>query len=171
MNKIIFLLLAINFSIFANVYENLIGKSTSSLSREFFECRDNYCKVDERDYFNDKNLDEMIKSVEHGLVRPDATNKIDPRLKGIQNSLKMIDHLSSHISKMQTDIGVQSRRFDDTIARNEMLLVHTNELKSDIEDTDLAEASMRLQQNSLGYQAMLQTIQKLNGLNLVNNLK
>jgi flagellar hook-associated protein 3 FlgL len=113
----------------------------------------------------------MIKSVEHGLVRPDATNKIDPRLKGIQNSLKMIDHLSSHISKMQTDIGVQSRRFDDTIARNEMLLVHTNELKSDIEDTDLAEASMRLQQNSLGYQAMLQTIQKMNGLSLVNYMR
>ena len=64
MNKIIFLLLAINFSIFANVYENLIGKSTSSLSREFFECRDNYCKVDERDYFNDKNLDEIISKIE-----------------------------------------------------------------------------------------------------------
>ena len=64
MNKIIFLLLAINFSIFANVYENLIGKSTSSLSREFFGCRDNYCKVDERDYFNDKNLDEIISKIE-----------------------------------------------------------------------------------------------------------
>jgi len=121
------------------------------------------------DFFN--NLDEMIKSVEYGVARADNSNGVDARLKGIQNSLHQIDHLNSHMSKMQTDIGVQSKRFDDTIARNEMLLVHTNELKSDVEDTDLAEASMRLQQNSLGYQAMLQTIQKMNGLSLVNYMR
>jgi len=121
------------------------------------------------DFFN--QLDEMISAVRHGIARANGNDSKNARNKGIQNSLHQIDHLQTHVSKMQTQIGIQTRRFDDTIARDEMLITHVNELKSDVEDTDIAEASMRLQQQSLGYQATLQTIQKMNGLSLVNYMR
>jgi len=51
-----------------------------------------------------------------------------------------------------------------------MLIVHTQTLMSDNIDTDLGEASMKLNSLQLSYQALLASIAKVNNLTLLNYL-
>jgi flagellar hook-associated protein 3 FlgL len=44
-------------------------------------------------------------------------------------------------------------------------------IRSEIVDTDMAESIMKLKQVSLGYEALLSTISKVNSLTLLNYIK
>jgi len=115
-------------------------------------------------------LDDIIQAVRDGKMRPDG-NSDDPRNTGIEPGIELVDHLLDHVIKKHTEIGAISKSLQDTQDRTNMLIVHTETLKSDVVDTDMAQASMELQKLTLNYQAMLSTISKVNGLSLVNYMK
>jgi flagellar hook-associated protein 3 FlgL len=115
-------------------------------------------------------LDEIIQSVREGRVRMDG-DEDNPRDIGIQAGIELIDHLQDHVIKKHTEIGAISASLQNTQDRTNMLIVHTETLKSDVIDVDMAEASLQLNKLTLNYQAMLSTITKVNGLSLVNYMK
>lgn len=115
-------------------------------------------------------IEQTIRSVEEGKTRADGTSTTDQRNVGIQNSIQMIDDLSDHVSRLQTEAGSYSQVLSATSDRTDMLIISTKRLQSDVIDTDIAEASMRMQQLSLNYQALLSNITKVSKLSLVNYL-
>jgi len=115
-------------------------------------------------------IDTIIKSVEEGKTRADGSDSTDPRNIGIQNSIQMLDDLSDHISRLQTQSGSYSQVLQASSDRSDLLIVSTKMLQSDVIDTDVAEATLRMQQLSLNYQAMLSSISKVSQLSLVKYL-
>ncbi|MBD3806733.1 MAG: flagellar biosynthesis protein FlgL, partial [Sulfuricurvum sp.] len=105
---------------------------------------------------------------EQGKKRSDGTDVNDPRNVGIQNSIAMIDDLSDHVSRLQAEAGSYSQVLQASTDRTDMLLISTKTLQSDVIDTDIAEATLRMQQLSLNYQALLSNITKISKLSLVN---
>jgi flagellar hook-associated protein 3 FlgL len=114
-------------------------------------------------------LDHIIKSVQDGKYDADGFSS-DPRNIGIQNSIQLIDDVADHMSRQQTQAGVHSQVLESMRNRSELLIVNSQMLRSDVIDTDLAEASLKLNQLSLNYQAMLSTVSKVTKLSLVNYL-
>ena len=119
------------------------------------------------DFFND--IDRIITAVEEYKLYPDTDNS-SPRSVGIQNAIAMVDDLIDHVSSSQTTVGAQSNTLTRALERTEFLEVSTMSLRSSIIDTDLAEASLRLTQLSLNYEAMLSTVGRVSKLTLVNYL-
>ncbi len=115
-------------------------------------------------------IEEMIKSVEEGKIRSDGSDSKDPRNVGIQNAIQMMDDLSDHVSRLQTESGSYSQVLQASSDRSDLLIVNTKMLQSSIIDTDIAEATLQMQQLSLSYQAMLSSISKVSKLSLVNYL-
>lgn len=120
------------------------------------------------DFFT--QIESMIKSVEQGKKRPNGVDSLDPRNIGVQNSMHMLDLLTEHVSRMQTEAGSYSQVLDLTVSRSDLLIVSTKTLRSDVIDTDIAEATLKMQQLSLNYQALLSNISKVSKLSLVNYL-
>ncbi len=120
------------------------------------------------DFFT--QLDEVIRSVEEGRLRADGDDAVDPRNIGIQNAIQVIDDLNSHTSRMQTQAGAQSQALDAAVTRSDMLLLNTQQLRSEVIDTDIAEATLRFQQLQLNYQALFSNISKISQLSLVKYL-
>jgi flagellar hook-associated protein 3 FlgL len=121
-----------------------------------------------KDFFAE--IEQMIKSVEEGKTRADGNDSRDPRNMGIQNSIQMLDDLTDHVSRLQAESGSYSQVLQSSSDRSSLLIVNTKMLQSDVIDTDIAEATLRMQQLSLNYQAMLSTISKVSQLSLVNYL-
>ena len=119
------------------------------------------------DFF--KSLDEAITSVEEHKLDPDSANG-DPRNVGIENSIQTITDLSDHIYRSQSKVGAQTNALNNSLERTTLLETSTISLRSDVVDTDLAEASLRLTQLDNDYQAMLSTVGKVSQLSLVNYL-
>lgn len=115
-------------------------------------------------------IDEIIRSVEEGKVRTDGTDATDPRNIGIQNAITKIDDIRDHVSRLQTEAGSYSQVLQATSDRTDLLIVSTKRLQSDVIDTDIAEATMKMQQLSLNYQALLSNVSKVSKLSLVNYL-
>ncbi|MFY9141691.1 flagellar biosynthesis protein FlgL [Sulfuricurvum sp.] len=115
-------------------------------------------------------IDAMIKSIEEGKTYPDGNEPNDPRNLGIQNAIQKLDDLSDHVSKLQTQAGTYSQVLQASSDRSDLLIVSTKILQSDVVDTDIAEATLRMQQLSLNYQALLANISKVSQLSLVNYL-
>lgn len=120
------------------------------------------------DFF--KQIDAAIESVNLKRTRPDSEG-IDPRNIGIQNAIQLIDDVSSHVEKVHAKIGALSNSLENSSSRSELLSVSTQTLRSSVLDTDIAEASLRLNQLTLNYQAILSTIGRVSQLSLVNYLK
>jgi flagellar hook-associated protein 3 FlgL len=112
-------------------------------------------------------IDQAIQAVRDGIYISDSEST-NARSTGVQGAIQMLDHLNDHMAKMQTVAGSQTNALDYSIERTEMQILHIKTLKSEVMDLDLAEASIKLQQYSLNYQAMLSTISKVNSLSLVN---
>ncbi len=124
-----------------------------------------------RDPKNDffKSIDEMIRSVEEYKNNPNASVG-NERVIGMQNAIARMDALQDHILSMHSRVGAQSNTLDQSLQRVTILDVTTKTLRSSVIDTDLAEASLTLQQLTTNYQAMLSTIGKVSQLSLVNYL-
>jgi flagellar hook-associated protein 3 FlgL len=112
-------------------------------------------------------MEQMIEDVRSGKVRADSETG-DARSTGVQGALEALEHIQDHVIRKHTEIGAISNTFETSIERTSMLIVNTQILKSEVMDTDIAEASLRLQQLTLNYQAMLSTISKVNSLSLIN---
>jgi flagellar hook-associated protein 3 FlgL len=115
-------------------------------------------------------IEEIIRSVEQGKKRSDGSDSTDPRNIGVQNAIRMMDDLSDHVSRLQTEAGSYSQTLQASANRTDLLIISTKTLQSDVIDTDIAEATLRMQQLTLNYQAMLSTISKVSQLSLVNYL-
>eukprot|EP01022_Parablepharisma_sp_SALTPOND_P032265 TRINITY_DN8363_c0_g2_i1.p1 TRINITY_DN8363_c0_g2~~TRINITY_DN8363_c0_g2_i1.p1 ORF type:complete len:624 (+),score=36.17 TRINITY_DN8363_c0_g2_i1:130-1872(+) len=118
-------------------------------------------------------VDAAIDAVRNKIYRPDGYNEEKdydayPRSIGIQNSITAFDHLMDHINKIHAKNGSQGGALMSSYERSEIMIVQAKTLKSDIVDTDMAEASMQLSQLQLNYQAMLSSISKITKLSLVN---
>jgi len=120
------------------------------------------------DFFD--SIDKAIESVKLGRYRADGDNLDDPRNVGIQNGIQLIDDLSLHVTKVHSKIGALSNSLQNANQRSDLLAVSTKTLRSSVIDTDIAEASLRLNQLTLNYQAMLSTVGKVSQLSLVNYL-
>lgn len=121
-----------------------------------------------KDFFAE--IEEMIKSVEEGKKRSDGSDTLDPRNIGIQNAIQKIDDLTDHVSRTQTEAGSYSQTLQASADRSDLLYISTKKLQSEIIDTDIAEATIKMQQLSLNYQALLSNISKVSKLSLVNYL-
>ena len=115
------------------------------------------------DFF--ETLKKAIEAVESGNNYPDGDRNF-----GIQGAIEAIDHVIDHVRRAHAKIGAVSNEFELTVERSEMLILHTQVLMSDNIDTDLAEASMKLNSLQLSYQALLASIAKVNNLTLLNYL-
>lgn len=115
-------------------------------------------------------IEEIISSVEQGKKRPNGIESTDPRNIGVQNSIQKLDNLTNHISRIQSEAGSYSQALDMSVNRTSLLIVNTMSLRSDVIDTDMAEATLKMQQLSLNYQALLSNISKVSKLSLVNYL-
>lgn len=117
------------------------------------------------DFF--KTIDEMITAVEEHKNYPDSKSG-NPLTVGIENAIQKMDDLQAHVQRMHSKVGANSNTLNTSLERTKLLEVSTMSLRSSVIDTDLAESSLRLQQLSLNYQAMLSTVGKISKLSLVN---
>ena len=113
-------------------------------------------------------IDGAIKAVELERKHADGDNRRDPRNLGVQNAIVSIEHLLEHVTNVHSKNGAQSNAIRFAQERNEAWIVNAKAIESDALDTDIAEASMKFQQLSTNYQAMLSTINRVNKLALVN---
>jgi flagellar hook-associated protein 3 FlgL len=118
------------------------------------------------DFFS--QIEQMIRSVEEGKKRADGSDTSDPRNIGVQNGILMMEDLLDHIGRVQTQAGSYSQLMQASSDRADLLIVNTKKLQSDVIDTDTAESTLRMQQLSLNYQALLSNISKVSKLSLVN---
>ena len=116
------------------------------------------------------SIDAIISSVEQGKYRADASSG-DLRNAGIQKGIQMIDNLDRHISKEQSKSGVQSQSLQAASDRAQTLTLNAQSLRSNVTDTDIAQATLQLSQLQLNYQAIYSTISKVSQLSLVNYIK
>jgi len=131
--KLVLFLILLYINLFANVYENLIGRNADSLSREFFECRDNSCKVDERDYFNDKKLDEIINKIE--LFSNDKKNiyKINLIIK-VKDKFKNKDLIEAFLQALKESSSNKNTKYKikevfDKYGDSIVITIYNNKLK------------------------------------------
>jgi len=115
-----------------------------------------------------EQIDAMIEAVQNGTVRSNGEDLASAHNVGIQNGIAKMDAIIEHVSRKQAEVGVQSLSLQNSADRTDLLIVSTKTLRSEVIDTDLAEASLRLQQLSLNFQAQLNTISRVNQLSLVN---
>lgn len=147
----------------SNDYSTTAGAALTFNANSALSIRD-----PQTDFF--AQIEEIIRSVEQGKKRSDGTDAIDPRNVGVHNGIQMLDDLSEHVSRLQTQAGSYSQVLQASSDRSQLLIVNTKTLQSDIVDTDVAEAQLRLNQLSLNYQALLSNISKVSKLSLVNYL-
>ncbi len=114
-------------------------------------------------------IEEAIVAVESHNAYPDG-NGDNARNGGIQNAIQIIDDLSEHVFRTQSQTGAQSNAIDSQIQRTDTLIVTTQTLRSEFVDTDIADSVLRLNQLTLNYQAMMSTISRVAQLSLVNYL-
>lgn len=115
-------------------------------------------------------LQKAIEAVENGKNFADASSN-NPRNYGIQGALEAIEHVMDRVRRSHAKIGAVSNEFDMTIERVDMLKINVQTLQSENIDTDLGEASMRLNTLNVSYQALLASIAKVNNLTLLNYLR
>jgi len=111
----------------------------------------------------------MINTVENHATWPDSSST-DKRSIGIENSIEMLDDLQDHLARSHAKVGTQSTALQLSIKRTKLLELSTATLRSKTIDTDLAEASLTLNNLNLNYTAMLSIVGKVSKLSLVNYL-
>ena len=113
------------------------------------------------------DMQKMIDAVKNGDYRANGEGG-DKRSTGIQGALKRIDHIIDHFTKKHTKIGALSNALQSAGERAQLLSINVQTVKSEIVDADIAETTLKFQQLSIQYQAMLSSISRINSLSLVN---
>ncbi len=114
-----------------------------------------------------KDLDEIIKGVREGRLSMDGEIG-DKRNIGIENAIRRVEHIRDHVAKMHTKIGSLSNALKGAYERSDMMQLQVTTLQSDIADTDIGETLAKYNQVSVGFQAMLSTIAKINKISLLD---
>ena len=119
------------------------------------------------DFF--QTIDKVISSVENYQNYPNG-GADGNRNVGMENAISMLDDLQDHLLRVHSKVGSQSNILSRSLERTQLLEVSTKTLRSSVVDTDLAEASLKMQQLTTNYNAMLSTVNKVSKLSLVNYL-
>jgi len=114
-------------------------------------------------------LQMAIDAVQSGKTRA-TDNGDDPRNTGMQNAILAIDHIFDHVIRKHTDIGAVGNSFQLSVDRSTTLQLNVKTVRSEVLDTDVGSAYLELNQRTINYQALLATVNKINGLSLVNYL-
>ena len=117
------------------------------------------------DIFDD--LDRMIEAVRSGQYRADSESE-HPRNSGIQGAIERLDHIADHVNKIRTKVGNQTNTLIQTNTQASVMEVNVKTVKADITNADYGETYMNLMQKMMSYQAMLQSVAKINQLSLLN---
>ena len=117
------------------------------------------------DIFED--LDRMIEAVRSGQYRADSESE-HPRNSGIQGAIERLDHIADHVNKIRTKVGNQTNTLIQTNTQASVMEVNVKTVKADITNADHVETYMNLMQKMMSYQAMLQSVAKINQLSLLN---
>ena len=117
------------------------------------------------DIFED--LDRMIEAVRSGQYRADSEGEY-PRNSGIQGAIERLDHIADHVNKIHTKVGNQTNTLIQTNTHASVMEVNVKTVKADITNADHVETYMNLMQKMMSYQAMLQSVAKINQLSLLN---
>ena len=117
------------------------------------------------DIFED--LDRMIEAVRSGQYRADSQSE-HPRNSGIQGAIERLDHIADHVNKIHTKVGNQTNTLTQTNTHASVMEVNVKTVKADITNADYGETYMNLMQKMMSYQAMLQSVAKINQLSLLN---
>ena len=117
-----------------------------------------------------KSIDDAIEAVEQDLYHPDSSRVGFEDNLGLQGAIDNITHVTDHITKERAKIGAKMQNINYTLDRVEALSVNMQIVQNETISTDFAEASSYFQALSLNYQAMLQTVAKVQNLSLVNYL-
>jgi len=153
-----------SISLYDNNSANYTDGAASSVAT--FNANDTFAISDVKtDFFG--IIDEAIEAVKSNKFRADATEG-NPRNAGIENAISMLDDLNNHVGNVHSTAGVNSQTLQTSRDRTEILIVATQTLRSETIDTDIADASLKLNQLSLNYQAMMSTVSKVSKLSLVN---
>ncbi len=120
------------------------------------------------DFF--QTLQNAIEAVKNGNNYANSQSN-NPRNFGIEGAIEAIDHVMDRVRREHAKIGAVSQEFDLSIQRVDMLKNHVTELQSQNIDTDIGEATMRLNSIQTSYQALLASIAKVNNLTLLNYLR
>ncbi len=115
-------------------------------------------------------LDEAIYAVREGRLNADGSVSDEQRNTGIQNALQKLDDLMDHVTGEHTQAGAQSNALEYSIERNEILILNSEILRSEVLDTDVAEATMHMNQLMLNMQAIYSMTTRVSQLSLVNYL-
>ena len=151
-----------------SLYDANSGDFTKPPSVLLFNANNALTIVDPKTNFF-KNLDEAITAVEGHKLYPESSSG-NMRNQGIEYAIASVDKLLSHVSRTHSVVGAQSNSLNNSLERTTLLETSTITLRSQVIDTDVAEASLKLQQLNLNYQAMLSTVGKVSKLSLVNYL-
>ena len=117
-----------------------------------------------------KSIDDAIEAVEQDLYHPDSSRVGFEDNLGLQGAIDNITHVTDHITKERAKIGAKMQNINYTLDRVEALSVNMQIVQNETISTDFAEASSYFQALSLNYQAMLQTVARVQNLSLVNYL-
>lgn len=115
-------------------------------------------------------LDSIIDAVRNGITSLNSDSQ-NPRSIGLQNSIAKLEQMNSHFNNAQSQIGIRSKSLQIAEQKASVLELNVMQLKSQTTEVDMAETIMKLNQVTLSYQAMLQTITKVNSLSLLNYMK
>ena len=113
------------------------------------------------------DLDRMIEAVRSGQYRADSESE-HPRNSGIQGAIERLDHIADHVNKIRTKVGNQTNTLIQTNTQASVMEVNVKTVKADITNADHVETYMNLMQKMMSYQAMLQSVAKINQLSLLN---
>lgn len=153
--------------------DKFVGDSTTpppngqGVGSIFMFSSNNAVTIDEPSVDIFADLDKMIEAVRLGQYRADSEGP-DPRNSGIQGAIERVDHIFDHVNKLHTKVGAISGSLKDTNLRAGILSVNVETVKSEVVNADYGKTYMNLMQKIMSYQAMLQSVAKVNQLSLLN---
>ncbi len=150
-----------------SMYDNNSGDFSSTTGDSFSFMSNNAIAVDKPSVNFFKDMDQMIDAVREGKFSMDSTSG-DKRNLGMENSIRRVDHILDHVSKLHSKIGSLSNAFENTSQRSDILSLQVTTLQSQVADADMGEALAKYNQINVGFQALLSTISKVNSISLLN---
>lgn len=114
-----------------------------------------------------ESLDMAIEAVRSGTIRADSKSG-EPRSIGIQNSIASIDQILDHLNRVHTENGAVTTSLNLSFDKAELTKLNVQELSSMTIDTNIGEATVKLNQRAVAYQSLLGIMGKISQLNLIN---
>ncbi|MCH9812668.1 MAG: hypothetical protein K0U47_01860 [Epsilonproteobacteria bacterium] len=112
-------------------------------------------------------IDNIIEAVRTGAKTLDA-DVGEARSIGIDNAIASLEQMNTHFNNAQAKVGSRSKSLELAEQRAAALEVNVMQVKAQTTEVDTAETILKLNQISLSYQGMLQSISKVNSLTLLN---